>query len=415
MKKVILGNILVLFCAGFTAFGDKQKAKTVKVGVLHSLTGVLAHNEIPFKDAELMAIEEINRAGGVLGVQIEEIVEDTESQLTTVYPEKAEKLLLTDKVAVVFGCWTTVSRKFLLETFEKSNGLLFYPAAYEGAESSKNVVYSGATPNQQVFPAVDWLLSKDGGQKRRFYLLGNESFYSKTTSYIVRKYLANKGIDVIGETHIPYKYDDYKALVAGILETGPDVIVSTTQGDNNLALFDALAARGVAPSKIPVMATSLTERELQGPNVQKVQGNLAALTYFQTIDTPTNKAFVKRYQTKYGKYAVTNDSIASAYAQVFLWKLAVEKAGSFETDKIRAEFGNIAFDAPEGKLKISAKNHHVYKSLMIGKVRGDGQFDILHRTEPLEPEPYPAVAFPGWSCDWTGPGLIKGKAVWLPN
>jgi urea transport system substrate-binding protein len=394
---------------------------TIKVGILHSLTGTMAISESSLKDVELMAIEEINKAGGVLGKQVEAIVEDPESKFTDVFPEKARKLLLKDNVVAVFGCWTSVSRKNVLPVFEENNGLLFYPVQYEGNECSKNVVYSGAAPNQQIIPAVDWLLKK--GYKK-FYLLGSDYVFPRTANLIIVKYLKSKGLEPVAEKYTPLGHLEYATVVQDIKKAEPDVIFSTINGDSNVNFYNELAAQGITagdveqPGKqkdqIPVVAVSVGEDELRGLDPAKVKGHLAAWNYYQSVDTPENKAFVKKFQAKYGKDRVTDDPIAAAYEQVYLWKLAVEKAKSTDVDEVRKALltGEIGFDAPEGKIKVDPKNQHIYKKFRMGKIRGDKQFDIVYETpETIEPDPYPQVAFPGWSCDWTHGGVKKGAAV----
>lgn len=389
----------------------------IKVGILHSLTGTMAISEKSLKDAELLAIEEINAKGGVLGRKVEAIVEDPESKFTTVFPDKAKKLLLSDKVAAVFGCWTSVSRKNVLPVFEENNGLLFYPVQYEGNESSRNVIYSGAAPNQQILPAVEWLMSKAGGNKKKFYLLGTDYVFPRTANLIIVKYLASKGLKPVEEKYTPFGYNDYAAIIQDIKAKDPDVIFSTINGDSNVNFYKELAAQGITADKVPVVAVSVGEDELIGLTPATVKGHLAAWNYFQSIDTPVNKAFVKRFQAKYGKDRVTDDPIAAAYAQVYLWAAAVEKAKSTDVDKVREAFiklGPIGFkDAPEGSIFVSPKNLHVHKAFYMGKIRDDKQFDVIYQTKLIEPDPYPNVAFPGWSVDWTkGPkGLVKGKAV----
>jgi urea transport system substrate-binding protein len=392
----------------------QAKGGPIKVGILHSLTGTMAVSEKSLKDAELMAIDEINKAGGVLGRQVQAVVEDPESKFTTVFPDKAKKLLLQDKVACVFGCWTSVSRKNVLPVFEENNGLLFYPVQYEGNESSKNVVYSGAAPNQQILPAVEWLMSPAGGSKKKFYLLGTDYVFPRTANLIIVKYLESKGLKAVEEKYTPFGYNDYASIVQDIKAKAPDVIFSTINGDSNLNFYKELAAQGITADKVPVVAVSVGEDELRDLTPATVKGHLAAWNYFQSIDSPENKSFVARFQKMYGKDRVTDDPIAAAYAQVYLWKNAVEKAKSTDVDKVREAFvkmGPIGFDAPEGKIKVDPKNLHVYKAFYMGKIRDDKQFDIIYKTAPIEPDPYPQVAFPGWSVDWTTTGLKKGKAV----
>jgi urea transport system substrate-binding protein len=390
--------------------GDKD---TVKVGILHSLTGTMAISEKSLKDAELMAIEEINEAGGVLGKKIVPVVEDPESKFTTVFPDKAKKLLLNDNVAVVFGCWTSVSRKNVLPVFEKNNGLLFYPVQYEGNEASKNVVYTGAAPNQQILPAVEWLLKKEGGEKKKFYLLGTDYVFPRTANLIIVKYLESKGLKAVAEEYTPFGHKDYQNIIQKIKSSGADVIFSTINGDSNVNFYNELAAQGITADKIPVVAVSVGEDELTGLDPSKVKGHLAAWNYFQSVDTPKNKEFVKKFQDKYGKDRVTDDPIAAAYCQVYLWKNAVELAKSFDVDEVRKALltGKVEFDAPEGMVKVSPKNLHVYKAFRMGKTRDDKQFDIIYETPPIEPDPYPEVAFPGWQVDHSKAILKKGLEV----
>jgi urea transport system substrate-binding protein len=388
-------------------------ATPIKVGILHSQTGTMAISETSLRDMELMAIEEINATSGVLGRPVEAIVEDPRSRFTELFPKKARKLLLEDKVAVVFGCWTSVSRKAVLPVFEEHNGLLFYPVQYEGNESSRNVVYTGAVPNQQILPAIDWLLSPAGGSKKRFYLLGSDYIFPRTANYIIVKYLQSRGIQVVGETYTPLGHREYKPTVPAIKMADPDVIFSTVNGDSNVSFYDELAAAGITAERIPVVATSVGEDELRSLLPSRVQGHLAAWNYFQSIDTPRNKEFVSRFREEHGWDRVTDDPIEAAYFQVYLWKLAVEKAGSVDVDKVRESFrDDIEFDAPGGKVKLDPKTHHTYKRFRMGKVRDDRQFDIIYEaSEWTEPNPYPQVAFPGWHCDWTKGGITKGAEV----
>ena len=393
-----------------------SSGNTIKVGILHSLTGTMAISESSLKDSERMAIDEINAAGGLLGKKIEPIVEDAESKFTDVFPEKAKKLLLKDKVPVVFGCWTSVSRKNVLPVFEENNGLLFYPVQYEGNESSKNVVYTGAAPNQQILPAVKWLLSKDGGEKKKFYLLGSDYIFPRTANLIIVKYLESKGITPVAEKYTPLGHLEYQNIVQDIIAAKPDVIFSTINGDSNVNFYNELAAQGITADKIPVVAVSVGEDELRGLDPAKVKGHLAAWNYFQSIDTPVNKEFVKKFKAKYGADRVTDDPIEAAYFAVYFWKLAVEKAGSTDVDKVRDAIVHgsgegIEFDAPEGKVRLDPKTQHTYKYFRMGKIRDDKQFDIIYTTDLIAPDPYPQIAFPGWHVDWTKGGLTKGAEV----
>jgi urea transport system substrate-binding protein len=393
--------------------GRSSGASPIKIGLLHSQTGTMAMSETPLRDAGILAIEEINAAGGVLGRPIEAVIEDTRSRFTDLFPKKARKLLVEDKVAAVFGCWTSSSRKAVLPVLEEHNGLLFYPVQYEGNESSPNVIYAGAAPNQQVLPAIDWLLGPAGGSRKRFYLIGSDYIFPRTANFIIVKYLKSRGIAVAGKNYTPLGHRDYAEPVQDIKKADPDVVINTINGDSNFAFYDELAARGITADKVPVVATSVGEDELRGLHPSRVKGHLAAWNYFQSIDTPRNKDFVRRFQDARGWDRVTSDPMEAAYFQIHLWKLAVEKAGDFSVDKVRAALRTgIEYDAPGGKVKVDPKTQHTYKRFRMGKVREDRQFDIIYEApEWTEPDPYPQVAFPGWHCDWTGSGITQGPPV----
>jgi urea transport system substrate-binding protein len=388
-------------------------ASPIKLGLLHSQTGTMAMSETPLRDAGMMAIEEINTAGGVLGRPIEAVIEDTRSRFNDLYPKKARKLLAEDKVAALLGCWTSSSRKAVLPVLEELNGLLFYPVQYEGNESSRNVIYTGAAPNQQILPAIDWLLSPAGGSRKRFYLIGADYIFPRTANFIIAKYLQSRGLQAAGESYTPLGHRDFKKAMEDIKKADPDVIFNTINGDSNTHFYDELAAQGITAEKIPVVATSVGEDELRGLHPSRVAGQLAAWNYFQSIDTPRNKEFVSRFQADRGWDRVTSDPMEAAYFQIYLWKLAVEKAGDFAADKVRAAFQNgIEYEAPGGKVKVDPKTQHTYKRFRMGRVRDDRQFDIIYDApEWTEPDPYPQVAFPGWHCDWTQGGITKGPPV----
>jgi urea transport system substrate-binding protein len=388
-------------------------ASPIKVGLLHSQTGTMAISETALRDAGLLAIEEINAAGGVLGRPIEAVVEDSRSRFTDLFPKKARKLLAEDKVAAVFGCWTSSSRKAVLPVLEENNGLLFYPVQYEGNESSPNVVYTGAAPNQQILPAIDWLLSSAGGSRKRFYLIGSDYIFPRTANFIIIKYLQTRGLQAVGESYTPLGHREYTKAIQDVKKADPDVIFNTINGDSNIAFYDELAAQGITADKIPVVATSVGEDELRSLLPARVKGHLAAWNYFQSIDTPRNKEFVRRYQDERGWDRVTSDPMEAAYFQIHLWKLAAEKAGGFGVDQVRdALRTGIEYDAPGGKVKVDPKTQHTYKRFRMGRVRDDRQFDIIYEAPDwTEPDPYPQVAFPGWHCDWTQGGITKGPAV----
>ncbi len=410
------GAVSPFLFAGCSEGVALPKTPTVKVGILHSQTGVMSTNESLLRDAEMLAIEEINATGGVMGHLIDPVVKDTRSGFTDIFPKKAIELLSEDRVSTVFGCWTSRSRKAVLPVFERFNALLFYPLQYEGNESSYNAVYSGSVPNQQTLPALDWLISEQGGSKKRFYLVGSGRLFPWTTHYIVEKYLASlnrQDIEIVGFQYFDIGPRDFKETVRSIQAAEPDVIFSTINGISNQYFFRELAAQGLSADRLPVLSTSMGEDELRGMEPKQVEGQLATYHYFQSIDTPRNRRFVRRFQNEHGEDHVLSDPMEAAYSQVYLWKLAVEKAGSFEVDAIRDAFAsNIDFDAPGGRLALDPKTLHTYKSCRIGRVRDDGQFDIVYESpNPIPPDPYPNVAFPGWNCNWTRGGLTQGERI----
>ncbi len=402
-------------CGGSTGLASTTN-ETVKVGILHSQTGEMSMHESSLRDAELLAIEEINSNGGVLGKLIEPVVKDTRSRFTDIFPKKAIELLSEDRVSTVFGCWTSSSRKAVLPIFERFNGLLFYPLQYEGNETSYNVVYSGSIPNQQILPAIDWLISEEGGSKRRFYLVGSDYIFPWTAHHIIESYIASldrTDIEIVGYRYLPMGHQNFAGTVSEIEEASPDVVFSTINGVSNQAFFRELAAQQLSSEQLPVISTSVGEDELRGLEQHLVEGHFATWHYFQSLDTPRNRRFVRRFQNEHGEDRLLSDPMEAAYSQVYLWKLAAEKAGSFAVDAIRDAFASdIEFYAPGGKMKVDPKTFHAYKRCRIGRVRDDRQFDIVYESpEAIAPEPYPNVAFPGWNCDWTRGGLTQGERI----
>jgi urea transport system substrate-binding protein len=363
----------------------KVDGDTVKVGILHSLSGTMAISEVSLRDAELMAIEEINAAGGVLGKKIEPVIEDGSSDWPT-YAEKARKLLQEDGVATVFGGWTSASRKAMLPVFEQNNGLLWYPVQYEGMEQSPNIFYTGATTNQQIVPAVDWLLENKG---KKFFLIGSDYVFPRTANQIINAQLKEKGGEVVAEEYTPMGHTDYNTIISKIKAAKPDVIFNTLNGDSNVAFFKQLQDAGVTADDIPVLSVSVAEEEIRGIGTNVLEGHYAAWNYYQTTDTPENMKFVEAYKAKYGEDRVTADPIEAAYTAVYLWKSAVEKAGSFEVDKVKAAADGIEFNAPSGLVKIDGETQHIYKTVRIGQVQKDGQFkEVWNSGEAVKPDPY---------------------------
>ncbi|MBD2043067.1 urea ABC transporter substrate-binding protein [Microcoleus sp. FACHB-672] len=357
----------------------------IKIGVLHSLTGTMSISEISVKDATLLAIDEINAAGGVLGCRLEAIIEDGASDLQT-FAQKAKKLLQQEQVAVVFGCWTSASRKAVLPVFEGLNGLLFYPVQYEGLEQSPNVFYTGAAPNQQIIPAVDYLLAQG---KRKIYLIGSDCIFPRTANPIIKAQLAAQGGELAGEDYIPLGGTDFSTAIAHIQASQPDAIVNSLNGDSNIVFFQQLREAGFTAEDLPVMSVSLAEEEVRKIGVENIAGHLVVWNYFQTLETAENRQFVKAYKEKYGQNRVTDDPIEAAYLGVYLWKQAVEKAGSTDVAKVKAAAKNIEFAAPGGIVKIDSKTQHTWKTVRVGKVRADGLIrEIWNSGEPVCPDPF---------------------------
>ncbi|WP_239618986.1 urea ABC transporter substrate-binding protein [Cohnella mopanensis] len=358
---------------------------TVKVGILHSLSGTMSISEVTVKNSELMAIKEINAKGGVLGKQIEAVVEDGASDWPT-FAEKARKLLSEDKVATVFGGWTSSSRKAMLPVFEELNGLLWYPVQYEGLESSPNIFYTGATTNQQIIPSVDFLLEKG---KKKVFLLGSDYVFPRTANKIIKAQLAAKGGETVAEEYTPLGHTDYTTIIAKIKEAKPDVVYNTLNGDSNVAFFKQLKDAGISSADLMTISVSVAEEEVKGIGPEYLTGHLVAWDYYQTTDTPENKVFVENFKKEYGADSVTSDPMEAGYVAVYLWAAAAEKAGSFEVDKVREAAKGIEFNAPEGKVTIDGENQHIYKTVRIGEIKADGQIvELWNSGGPVKPDPY---------------------------
>jgi len=406
MKRRSFVRALAL-AASIAAIGTSSttfaQQKTVKVGVLHSLSGTMAISETVLKDTVLMAIDEINAKGGVMGAKIEPVVVDPASNWP-LFAEKARQLLTQDKVAVVFGCWTSVSRKSVLPVFEELNGLLFYPVQYEGEEISKNVFYTGAAPNQQAIPAVEYLMSKDGGAAKRWVLLGTDYVYPRTTNKILRAFLKSKGVadaDIM-EEYTPFGHSDYQTIIAKIKKFSSEgkktAVVSTINGDSNVPFYKELGNQGLKATDVPVVAFSVGEEELRGVDTKPLVGHLAAWNYFMSIKAPANDAWTKKWAT-YAKTKniaghkekpLTNDPMEATYIGIYMWKQAVEKAKSFDVDKVRVAMAGQTFTAPSGITStMDAKNHHLHKAVFIGEVKADGQFNVVWKTKgPVKAQPW---------------------------
>src|SRR5262247_2254424 len=406
MKRTILRTAMAASVAALASLPLSVGASaqnTIKVGILHSLSGTMAISETTLKDTMLMLIEEQNKKGGVLGRKVEAVVVDPASNWP-LFAEKARHLLTQDKVAVVFGCWTSVSRKSVLPVFEELNGLLFYPVQYEGEELSKNVFYTGAAPNQQAIPAVEYLMSKEGGAAKRWVLLGTDYVYPRTTNKILRAFLKKKGVaetDIM-EEYTPFGHSDYQTIIAKIKKFASEgkrtAVVSTINGDSNVPFYKELGNQGLKATDVPVVAFSVGEEELRGVDTKPLVGHLAAWNYFMSIKAPANDAFTKKWAA-YAKSKniaghkdkpLTNDPMEATYIGIYMWKQAVEKAKSFDTAKVSAAMAGQTFTAPSGIVsKMDEKNHHLYKAVFIGEVKADGQFNVVWKTKgPVKAQPW---------------------------
>ncbi|MGA3250334.1 MAG: urea ABC transporter substrate-binding protein [Paraburkholderia sp.] len=360
---------------------------TVTVGQLHSSTGTMAISETGSIRAERLAIDQINAMGGILGRQIKVIQEDGASDWPT-FAEKATKLLESDKVATVFGCWTSASRKAVLPVFEKDNGLLYYPTFYEGLEQSKNVFYTGQEATQQVLASLSWFAKEK--KAKTFYLVGSDYIWPRTSNKIARKHIENvlHG-EVVGEEYYPLGNTEFGSLINKMKFKKPDVIFADVVGGSNVAFYKQLKAAGVTGDKQLLLTISVTEDELLGIGGENFQGFYSCMKYFQSLDNPANKKFVAAFKAKYGNDAVIGDVTQAAYLGPWLWKMACEKAGSFDVDKVVAASPGLEFkDAPEGYVKVHA-NHHLWSNTLIGQGQRDGQFKVVYKSDLIEPNPFP--------------------------
>ncbi len=361
--------------------------KEVIVGQLHSATGTMAISETGSIQAERLAIEQINSMGGILGRQIKVIQEDGASDWPT-FAEKAKKLLVNDKVPSVFGCWTSASRKAVLPVFERQNGLLYYPTFYEGLEQSKNVIYTGQEATQQIIAGLDWIQKEKDAKS--FFLIGSDYIWPRTSNKIARKHIENVlGKKVVGEEYYPLGHTQFGSLINKIRLKRPDVVYAIVVGGSNVAFYKQLKAAGITAKKQTLLTISVTEDELLGIGGENAEGFYAAMKYFQSLDNPNNKDFVAAFKKKYGEKSVIGDVTQAAYLGPWLWKAAVEKAESFDVDKVVAASPGIELKtAPEGYVKVH-ENHHLWSKTRIGQIKKDGQFDVLYESGLIEPDPFP--------------------------
>jgi len=408
---------------------DREKEhKTVKLGVLHSQTGTMGMNEMSLRHCETLAVEALNASKEFPEVEFVPVVRDGRSR-SEIFRRRARELVDIEKVDVIFGCWTSLHRKAVIDEIDNPTELfrdehfdgksspprkplLFYPLQYEGFEANRNVFYFGSTPNQQILPALDWFMSEQGGQRKRIYLIGSDYLFPRTANYIVKKYLETKSIEIVGEDYLPLGHSDFHEAAEKIQKASPDLILSTINGDSNLSFYKECHSIGLSPEKSPVLATSVGEAELRRIPPEHVHGHYAAWSYFQSIDTPANKKFVRNFKKGFGLDRVVDDPMEAAYTQVMVWKEAYKIAKSSDPIKIREVLEKgLEFDAPGGRIKVDPKTHHLYKNFRLGRIGLDRQFEIVYESKDLiAPDPFPSFAFPGWECDWTRGGLTKGPS-----
>jgi urea transport system substrate-binding protein len=408
MKKIIsfLFICLLIGC-------NSDEKVVINVGVLHSLSGTMAISENSVASSTLLAIEEINNNGGLLGKKINPIVVDGASNWET-FAKEAEKLITEKKVDVVFGCWTSASRKTVKPVFEKYNHLLFYPVQYEGLEQSPNIVYTGAAPNQQLLPAVKWAFDNLG---KKFFIVGSDYVFPRTASQIVQDAIKDAGGEVVGDEYILLGSQDVDGIIEKIIKSDPDVVFNNINGDTNVAFFKKLKEKGISADSIPVFSFSIAEDELRFMPKDVMLGQYTAWNYFQSIQTPNNQKFVEKYKAKYGAERVTDDPIEAGYFGVYLWAEAVKKAGTSDVAEVKKNLGNQSYEAPGGLVYIDTETQHTWKSVYIGKFNANGQVDILWTSgKPVRPIPFPDTRdktvwekflndlYEGWGKSWANTG-----------
>jgi urea transport system substrate-binding protein len=393
---LLAGVLALAACSGGKdAETTAPSGDTISVGILQSLTGTMAISEITVKNAEMLAIDEINAAGGVLGKQLTAVVEDGASDPST-FAQKASKLIQDSSVATVFGGWTSASRKAMLPVFERNKNLLWYPVQFEGNECSPNIMYSGAQPNQQILPALRWATEK--GYKS-YFLLGSDYVFPRTANLIIKKHVAAEKLTVAGEAYVPLGGTDFSGVISKIQAAKPDIIFNTLNGDSNVAFFKQMQAAGLSPRTLPVMSFSIGEQEAQAMGPALVEGSFATWNYFQSMTSAENTKFVDAYKKKFGAGAAITDPMVHGYLNVYAWKAAAEKAQSLDPDKVRKAAAALgAFPSPMGSVSFAA-NQSLVQRAYVGKLKPDGQFEIIADSgDAIVPEPYDALAFPGKVC-----------------
>jgi len=382
-----------------------QEGDTIKVGILHSLSGTIAIIERSLHNAELLAIEEINAKGGVMGKKIEPVVEDPQS-LVQVFNEKAKKLLLEDKVTAVLGCYTSASRQSVLPVFEENNGVLLYPTLYEAQECSKNVFYTGAVPNQQLDDFVPWIINTLG--RKKFYLIGANYIYPKETNREVKALLQQHGGETVAEEYSPLGHTEFSTNINKIAASGADVVFSDLVGDQIVAFYKQYKQFGITAEDLPICTPITTEQEIQAMGAENAVGHYTSFNYFQSTNTPENKQFVERFKAKYGEDQVTNAVMEAAYFQTYFLAQAIEKVGTDADALIFEGLPGQEFQAPQGKVKIDEKNHHTWLWARIGKANEQGQFDeVWVSKDRIRPDPWVDLLYPNKDCDFTDPKVLE--------
>jgi len=417
-KKSALAVAVLLLLFGAWMILHEEPLPPIKVGVMHSLSGTMAISEVSVMEATLLAIEEVNANGGVLGRKVEPVIVDGKSD-SEVFAKQAEHLLADEKVSAVFGCWTSSCRKTVKPIFEKYNNLLFYPVQYEGLEQSPNIVYTGAVPNQQIFPAVSWSLKHFGS---RVYLVGSDYIFPRVANWLIHKQVQGLDGEIVGERYVPLASGDMSAVIADIQRFKPDVIFNTINGDSNIALFHALKELGIAAEDIPVVSFSMGEAELRQLYAGDAVGHYAAWSYFQSIDSPVNKHFIAAYQKRFGKHKAVSDPMEAAWIGVHLWAKAVESAQTDDVDVIREMIKHQSMIAAEGVVTVDHSTQHLWKRSRIGKIRSDDQFDIIWTSsQAIRPSPYPVTVskyearvflnrmYKTWDNHWQAPRPRMGE------
>ena len=387
--------VIVAAIAGVTWAFTEGNRPPIRVGLLHSETGPMAISEQSMINAELLAIDEINARGGLLGRPVIGIVADGKSDPAT-FAQQAERLISSEKVDIIVGCWTSASRKSVMPVVERADHLMIYPMAYEGLEISPNIIYTGSVATQQVLPALRW--SYDTLKARKFFLIGSDYVWPHTVNAIAKDALKGMGAETVGEEYCAFGTSDVKDMVAKIQQVKPDVVLSTIAGETNLAFYSRLRQAGVTPDQIPVISCSVGENELRKMDPKDLAGHYSAWGYFQSVDRPENKEFVRKYQAKYGANEVVNDVAAASYNSVRLWAQAVEEGGSVDLKTVKLFLLRQSLDAPEGVISVDPETRHTWRPFYLGKARLDGQFDLVWSVDkPIRPAPYPITRSP---ADW---------------